>query len=339
MALVLDKLQSLLPLNAKASPSGWISFNAPCCSNRGHKPDRRKRGGVKIDTGFIFNCFNCKYSASWQPGRTISGKLKSLCYWLGADDDDIKELVFEALKTEADEYVATETTTRVAFDDKKLPDGALPIREWIEETLDKELETALALVVEYVVHRGFNPTSNMFYWSPLNGFENRVIIPFKYNDRIVGYTARKITSGKPKYLSEQHPHFVFNADAQNPDQRYVFVCEGPFDALAIGGVALLTNSIHEQQIKIISQLGKEVVVIPDQDRAGVSIIKDAVDANWSVAFPNWDKEVKDACDAVNKYGELFVLVDAIKTAKHGAIKCEIEKQHMLARIKENEEQN
>jgi len=337
MTFVLDKLKSLLPLNAKPSPSGWISFNAPCCVHRGHKPDRRKRGGVKIDTGFIYNCFNCKFSTSWQPGRTISPKLKSFCYWLGADEDDIKELVFEALKTESPEYIPKESNSRVAFEDKKLPEGAQPIREWIEEDLDLNTETALAYVVEYIVNRGFNPTDENFYWSPLDGFESRVILPFKFHNRIVGYTARKVTAGKPKYLSEQHPNFVFNADRQNPDQRFIFVCEGPFDALATGGVALLTNRIHEQQAKIINQLGREVIVIPDQDRAGMNLINDAVDLDWGVAFPNWDLDVKDANDAVNKYGELFVLVDAIQTAQHGSIKCEIAKKHMLNRIKQNEE--
>jgi len=332
MTLVLDKIQSLLPPRSKASPSGWISFNAPCCVHRGHKPDRRKRGGARFDTGFVYNCFNCKYSTSWQPGRGISGKLKSLCYWLGADEDDIKELVFEALKTESPEYTPIEASANVKFDDKKLPEGSLTIAEWIEEDLDLNLETALAYVVEYIVDRGFNPTKDNFYWSPLNGFENRVILPFTYNGRIVGYTARKVTAGKPKYLSEQHKNFVFNADVQNPDQRYIFVCEGPFDALSIGGVALLTNSIHEQQAKIINQLGKEVIVIPDQDRAGMNLINQAVDYGWSVAFPNWDKDIKDVNDAVNTYGELFVLVDAIKTAQHGAIKCEMAKRSMLKRI-------
>lgn len=332
MTLVLDKIQSLLPPRSKASPSGWISFNAPCCVHRGHKPDRRKRGGARFDTGFVYNCFNCKYSTSWQPGRGISGKLKSLCYWLGADEDDIKELVFEALKTESPEYTPIEASTNVKFDDKKLPEGSLTIAEWIEEDLDLNLETALAYVVEYIVDRGFNPTKDNFYWSPMQGLENRVILPFTYNGRIVGYTARKVTAGKPKYLSEQHKNFVFNADVQNPDQRYIFVCEGPFDALSIGGVALLTNSIHEQQAKIINQLGKEVIVIPDQDLAGTNLINQAVDYGWSVAFPNWDKDIKDVNDAVNTYGELFVLVDAIKTAQHGAIKCEMAKRSMLKRI-------
>ena len=328
MTLVIDKLKSILPPDAKTSPSGWTSFNAPCCANRGHKPDRRRRGGVRFDTGFVYNCFNCKYTASWQPGRQISGKLRSLCLWLGANDSDVKQLVFEAMKTESPEYVPTESTTAIEFTSKKLPELALPISEWVEEELDQETETNLASVIEYVHDRGFNPTADTFYWSPESGYADRVILPFLYRGRTVGYTARKVTQGRPKYLSEQSPHFVFNTDKQNPEQRYVFVCEGPFDALSIGGVALLTNNIHEQQARIIRQLGQEVIVIPDQDEAGLQLINRAVEYDFSVAFPNWGLGVKDVNDAVNTYGELFVLVDAIKTAQSGSIKIEMSKRKL-----------
>ena len=336
MTLVLDKLRTLLPPRAKQSPSGWTSFNAPCCHNRGHKPDKRKRAGVRFDTGFVYNCFNCKFTASWQPGRPIGEKLKSLCRWLGADDNDINELIFEALKTESPEYTPRESQNTVRFEKKSLPEGSLPISEWLDVELDLNLETALAYVVEYVVNRGFNPTDGRFYWSPLDGMENRVILPFTYQGQIVGYTARKVTPGKPKYLSDQHPHFVFNVDAQPDEQRYVFVCEGPFDALSIGGVALLTNNIADQQARIINALGKEVIVVPDQDVAGLELINKAAEHGWSVAFPNWDEDVKDVADAVDKYGKLFVLVDAIKTAVSNPIKIDIARRNLKNKLEINE---
>jgi DNA primase len=150
---------------------------------------------------------------------------------------------------------------------------------------------------------------------------------------VVGNTARKVKDGKPKYLSDQHPFFVFNVDAQDPLNKYVFVCEGPFDALAVDGVALLTNEISQQQAHIINQLGKEVIVIPDQDQAGVMLIKQAIDYDWSVAFPNWSDDIKDCADAVKKYGKLFVTVDAIKTAQRGAIRLEMAKKMQEQKIK------
>ena len=336
MTLVLDKLRTLLPPRAKQSPSGWTSFNAPCCHHRGHSPDKRKRAGVRFDTGFVYNCFNCKFTASWQPGRPISIKLKSLCKWLGADENDINQLIFEALKTESVDYVASESKQSVEFPSKSLPEGALPINEWLEVDLDYNLETALAYVVEYIFNRGFNPTTDCFYWTPTEGMQNRVILPFRYEGKIVGYTARKVTPGKPKYLSDQHPHFVFNVDAQQESQKYVFVCEGPFDALSIGGVALLTNNIADQQARIINAFNKEVIVVPDQDVAGLELINKASEQGWSVAFPTWGKDVKDVADAVDKYGKLFVLVDVIKTAVSNPIKIDIARRNLKNKLESNE---
>lgn len=332
MTLVLDKFRSLLP-KAKTSPSGWTSFNAPCCHHRGHKQDTRKRAGVMFSDGVVYNCFNCKFTASWQPGRPISEKFKTLCTWLGAGQDDIKELVFEALKTEAAEYQPENYIVKSSFEDKSLPEAAMPISEWIDSSYLPEISEDIGPVIDYIYHRGFDPMTNNFYWSPAPGYADRVIVPFKWEGRIVGNTARKVTNGKPKYLSDQHPHFVFNIDAQEDLNRYIFVVEGPFDALSIGGVALLTNDIADQQARIIDSLQKEVIVIPDQDEAGLNLIAKAIHYNWSVAFPNWDNDIKDCADAVLKYGKLFVLVDAIKTAVSGEIKIEMHKKRLEQKIK------
>jgi hypothetical protein len=332
MTLVLDKFRSLLP-KSKTSPSGWISFNAPCCHHRGHSTDTRKRAGVMFTDGVVYNCFNCKFTASWQPGRPISEKFKSLCLWLGAEQDDIKELVFEALKTESKEYQSEHYIIKSSFEGKPLPEAAMPITEWINSSYFTDISEDIGPVIDYVCKRGFDPLAKDFYWSPAPGYIDRVIIPFNWEGRIVGNTARKIIDGKPKYLSDQHPHFVFNTDAQDHLSRYIFVVEGPFDALAIGGVALLTNDIADQQARIINSIDKEVIVIPDQDKAGLNLIDRAMHYNWSVAFPNWDLDVKDCSEAVIKYGKLFTIVDAIKTAVSGEIKINMAKKKLEKLIK------
>jgi len=340
MTLVVDKFRTLIPPRAKHSPSGWTSFNAPCCQHRGHSPDTRKRGGIRFDgNSVVYNCFNCKFTTGWQPGSPFGEKMKTLARWMGASEDIIKELVFEALKTESQEYLETDHQPVIEFADKKLPEGAMPLEEWanvIEGELEERIGKDFTNILSYLIDRGYdNPFDYDFYWSPEPGYVDRVIVPFRWEGRIVGNTARKVREGKPKYLSDQHPHFVFNFDKQTEDQKYIFVCEGPFDALAIGGVALLTNEIAEQQSRIINSLGVEVIVIPDQDRAGLVLFDRAAELNWSVAMPNWDDDVKDVADAVQKYGKLFVVVDAIKTAQRGGIKITMAKnqqEHKLERL-------
>ena len=339
MTLVLDTFRTLLPSRVKPSPSGWTSFNAPCCHHRGHGQDKRKRGGIRFDMGVVYNCFNCKFTASWQPGRPISEKFKSLCRWMGGNEDIINQLIFEALKTESPEYTPRESQVRITFAEKQLPEHSLKISEWLDVDFKGNgvLEENLAKVVAYIYDRGFDPLNDIFYWSPTDGYQDRVIVVFKYKNKIVGNTARKVRSGRPKYLSDHHSHFVFNVDEQSEDQKYIFVTEGPFDALAINGVALLTNNIAEQQYRIIQGLGHEVIVIPDQDEAGLNLIKKAMEYGWSVAFPTWDNDVKDVAEAVNRYGKLFVTVDAIKTAQSGSIKINMAKKSFEKKVEEQNE--
>lgn len=337
MTLVVDKFRTLLPPRAKNSPSGWTSFNAPCCQHRGHSPDTRKRGGIRFDgNGIVYNCFNCKFSTGWQPGSPFGEKMKTLSRWLGANEDTIKEMVFEALKTESEEYAPEHYQPKIEFEDKPLPEHAMSLMDWskiLEGEIEEQFGPQFIEILRYLMSRGYaNPFEHDFYWSPTPGYIDRVIVPFRWQNRIVGNTARKITEGKPKYLSDQHPNFVFNFDVQQENQKYILVCEGPFDALAVNGVALLTNDIADQQSRIINSLGAEVIVIPDQDQAGLELFDRASELNWSVAMPNWGNDVKDVAEAVLKYGKLFVIVDAIKTAQKGAVRINLAKKQQEKKL-------
>lgn len=327
MSVVVEIFKGNLPYKKKETPSGWTSFNAPCCHHRGESVDKRQRAGVRFNEGLVYHCFNCGYTASWKPGRQISNKLKNLMRWMGAPDDDINKMIFEALREESPDNQNKPAKEIIAFHNKELPNGAKPIQDWIDDEISAEQEKQLADVVSYLMGRNCDPLDDNFYWTPEPGFSDRVILPFWYEERIVGYTARKTKDGKPKYISDQHPHFVYNLDSITQDQKYLFVVEGPFDALAVDGVALLHNEISEQQARIINKLGKEVIVIPDQDKAGSKLISDAMKYDWSVAFPTWESGIKDPASAVEKYGDLFVVLDAIKTSVAGSIKLTLYKKN------------
>jgi hypothetical protein len=335
MTLVVDKFRSLLPARSKTSPSGWTSFNAPCCHHRGHKPDTRKRAGIRFDSGIVYNCFNCKFSTGWQPGSLFGEKMKTLCKWLGADENDIKQLIFESLKTESDNNQTEKYQAKEIFSNKTLPEGSMPLLDWVNSEYWDDIAPEVEKIISYVDNRGHDPFDGNFYWTPAAGYENRVIIPFRYQGRIVGNTARKVLEGKPKYISDQQPNYVFNTDICEENQKYIFVVEGPFDALSINGLAVLSNDISDIQSKIIKSLNSEVIIIPDQDLAGLELYDKAIKYDWSIANPNWDNDIKDVADAVLRYGKLFVIVDAIKTAVSGEIKIKMakkSKEHKLKRL-------
>jgi hypothetical protein len=318
MSLIIDTVQSYLPAKRKVTPSGWVSFNAVCCHHNGTSADNRQRGGIMVNEGVSYHCFNCGFKASWQPGRKVSVKLKKLMQWLGVADDAITKCSLEAMRIEEDSTYQGERSLIPVFIDKALPLGAKPIKEWI---IDPPAE--LIPVLEYMASRNLYVDDYKWYWTDEEGFQNRLIVPFYYQHRIVGYTARKVTAGKPKYISEQQPGYVFNLDNQSYDRKYVIVTEGPIDAICIDGVAVMSAEIGPAQSPQISQLQREVIVLADRDDAGVKLVEQALELGWSVAFPEWEEGIKDVNDAVKRYGRLYTLYSIINSKESNNLKIQL----------------
>jgi hypothetical protein len=235
--------------------------------------------------------------------------MKQLLQWLGAPDDAINKISLEALKVEADQK-ELEAVSLPTLPDKELPKDC----QTLEQALMSNPEAVIA-VADYILTRGFDIRGD-WMWSP--ELPDRLIIPFRYEGRIVGYTGRKITDGKPKYLSEQTPGYVFNLDAQNTDKPVVVVVEGPLDALSIGGVAILGADIMDKQAMLINRLGKQVIVVPDRDYDGLRTVERAMELGWSVSMPEWTDGVKDCNDAIRTYGDIwtaYLIMQSVETTE------------------------
>jgi DNA primase len=132
------------------------------------------------------------------------------------------------------------------------------------------------------------------------------------------------------HLSEQQPGYVFNTDAQDDDRKYIVAMEGPIDAIAIDGVALLGSEIKEQQTALVNSLGKHVIVVPDRDEAGQKLVYDAMESGWSVSMPEWSQDIGDVNDAVCKYGRLHTLYTIIKNAEDSQLKTKLRMKKWFA---------
>ena len=317
MSLIQAAAQALLPPNRKPTPSGWISFNAPCCHNRGHARDDRKRGGMMM-TGdaFTYHCFNCGFKAGWSPGKLLSGNTKSLFAWMGMPETEVQKLGLAALKEQQD---IPKAKKELNFELKEVELPA-DCRKFTEVT---EPDEDFIRVVEYVLSRHMGLDWYDWMWSSEAGYRDRVIIPFYHDGKVVGFTGRKITDGKPKYLAHSQPGYVFNLSAQPYNRKYVIVTEGQFDAIAVDGCAIAHNEPNEVQIMRLNSLGREVIVVPDRDRAGAKMIKAASDNGWSVSMPPWGNGVKDVADAVKKYGRLYTLATILHYKETNQIKIQI----------------
>lgn len=315
---IFNELLTLVP-RKKATPSGWVSFNAPCCVHNGESRDTKKRGGLKRteDNGASYHCFNCGFKASWRPGRNLGKRMKDLFLWLGATDDQINRIAFECLKTESANK-SEKTVILPTFVPRRLPTNSKKITE--DLLLNDE---RVIPVIEYMYSRGLTLNDGDFYWSDEPGYVDRLLIPLTVNREIMGYIGRKITNGNPKYLTEHPAHIVFNLDNQARDNGFVLVFEGSIDALLLGGIAVLTNEVSPEQALQINLLNRQVIVVPDRDKPGETLAKQAIELGWGVAFPEWPDDIKDAGDAVLKFGRLATLISIIKNVETNPLKAKL----------------
>jgi hypothetical protein len=324
-------IEQYLPVKRKRTASGWISFNAPCCQHNGQSADRRQRGGLKSsDQGWSYHCFNCGFTASFILGRNLSFKARRLLSWLGVPDTEIEHINLESMR-----------------------------HRNINGLLEDRQRTANALMNIEFEERDLPPTAELltpdhkFYWDYVRGrhvpedfpvmvqIENdgvhwtrqHVVIPFTHDNKIVGYTCRFLDNKIPKFISDSQPGYVFGTDLQQGNWQHVIVTEGIFDALSIGGLAVMHNTISDAQARLIRSLERQVTVVPDQDRAGLELIDRAVELGWAVSIPKWPEGVKDVNDAVIRLGKLTTLITILQARESSKIKIELKRKQLVKRLR------
>jgi DNA primase len=157
--------------------------------------------------------------------------------------------------------------------------------------------------------------------------DNRVILPYTDSGRLIGYSARwigDVPDKKTAKMIASRPHsYVFNLEHQSSHRKYTIVTEGEYDALSLDGVAIMTNEISPEQAKIIEDIDNEPVVLPDKDAAGLRLALQAAELGWSVSFPEWPSEIKDANQAAQKFGRAATLQSVISAIETSPLKIKL----------------
>jgi hypothetical protein len=327
---VIDILK-YLPAKQKKTASGWISVNAPCCIHHGETADRRQRGGIKlIDLGWSWHCFNCGYTASFIQGRALGVKARKLLTWIGVPQEEIERINLDSLRHRnmqgiLDDRERTANALQgIKFEDRDLPvDFAL---------IDCDAAVHWKYLRDRCVPEDY--PVGMIHGDAEDKFVRRqgVIIPYTYDGRIVGSTRRYFDDRNPRYIHDVQPGYVFGTDLQQPDWQHVIVVEGVFDALCIGGLAVLHADISDAQARLISSLGREITVVPDQDTPGMRLVDRALELGWSVSMPEWPG-CKDINDAVKRIGRLATLVTIMQARETSRIKIEMRRRRVAQRLR------
>ena len=334
MNLIQNTVLTSLPAGRKKTPSGWISFNAPCCVHNGESADKKKRGGImtSADGTVSYHCFNCGFKANYVIGRKLNQKMRLFMSYIGIADDTIRKLAIEAMREEESD-TKFEKKKFVTFNKKELPKNTRTLDTWLEKYTTGVLSNtelkSIDNLLNYLSSRGIGPDWYDFMYSTDKVWDvyQRLLIPFYWRGDIVGFTGRMFEeSNGVKYYTDVWPGYVFNMDAQDWSRKFVLVTEGPFDAITISGVSILGSEINDTQRELIDGLGRQVIVVPDRDAPGEKLINQAIEFGWSVAFPEWDKTVGDVADAVMKYGRLFTIQSILKTTERSKLKIDLKRK-------------
>lgn len=333
-----DAVLSHFPSKRKANSKGWLTGNAVCCPHNGETQDKRGRGGLitSPDGGIAYHCFNCQFKTGYTPGYALPPKFRKLLKWLGIDDNEIHRLSIEALREAQRQELlglvkpeVKKEELKIEFKKYPLPSEAVSffgLIEFYELKGNHEYPKGFVEAVEYVDKRKINMQKYDFYWTPdtAHKMDKRVIIPFTYKNEIIGYTARAMIDGiVPKYFNQFDEGYVFNIDKQERDWKFVIVCEGIFDALSVDGIAVMKAEVTKQQIDLIENLDREVIVVPDWNKTGQKLINVALQNGWSVSFPVWAETCIDINEAVVKYGKLFTIKSILDAVESNPLKIKL----------------
>lgn len=155
-------------------------------------------------------------------------------------------------------------------------------------------------------------------------FRNRVMFPIiDKNGAVIGFGGRVMDDSKPKYLNSPEGS-VFNKRknlfalnlAKKTTADAIILAEGYMDVIALhqagfdSAVASLGTSLTEEQVKLISNYKKEVVIAYDSDGAGMAATERAIEllkpAGITVRVLRMEG-AKDPDEFIKKFGrERFV---------------------------------
>lgn len=324
MNKVQEYIYNLLPATKRRGD--WLCFNCPSCMHFGEKrQDPKQRGGIRFDgDGIVYNCFNCRFTWGWSPGFHMSKKMSMFLQDMGLNASqlmEVRKLIDEYL--DADVVQKEKPKQRII---RSIPEEYKSIKESLFENVKSE---TLNKIYSYLTSRN----ERLLSWEDLMWAEGKdsFLIPCKEFGKIVGYSLRSIDdNSNNKYIHYIPNGYLYNFDNLLKNRKYQIIVEGQTDALSIDGVAILSNVFTPEKLKRLMDYknGSEIIILPDRDNAGLKIVDQVINEKlpFSVSFPNWDSGIKDAEDAVKKYGRLYTIYTIINNRETDPMKIKMKEK-------------
>jgi len=293
------------------------------------------------ENGFGWQCFNCGGKHRFTENNIgLLANFISKSSWkkVGAILFEIKkEKIFpqSSIKNQEDikEEVGEDNLELIDYKEIELPPVSIPLDfdvSKIAPRLREKFKENLVKVEEYLASNGLTEVAkNISLTICMEGeYSNRLIFPIYFDGRLVCWAARALFPTRTKYMyppsDEQHNErgkIIFGLDKlfKSESVKQIFVVESIADALILGGMAVLSKNITDDQIDILKHFNfqkKKLIFVLDKDEINYKWDKDlkgielgkAVlrenQGNWFVSYPKFSRPAKDVGESYNQFGWL-----------------------------------
>jgi hypothetical protein len=288
-------------------------YNGCCPICREGKSWGRKKRLFFLPRDNVICCHNC----GWY-GDPIK--------WICATDNctftdiilEIKQGVFGASFIE-NYFDKTKTVTDIVST-PQLPKDSINLFDEVQVEYyksNKDVQRALSIINKRKLNTAINKPKTLWVSLKDKVHQNRIIIPFYSNNKIVHYQSRSIyPAQQPKYLSKQSSDKVlFNVDNIKNEISTIFITEGPIDSffiengIAVAGIQEHSKALYTKKQKIqISRylLHEKIWVLDSQWLDTASYNKTSILCEleekvfiWPKNIGTKYKDVNDMCVSLN----------------------------------------
>lgn len=303
-----DTIRKYIPLKGRPSAKGWFSLVCQVCNDHGNKGPR---AGFKFSPdgeAMSYSCFNCKFTTDYHPNKPVSKRLKTLfeSYYIPIDEYD--KLRFKQLTQGSYKPVSLEKSETIMPPAMQMPSDFVLLDD-VDSPWCEVAKEFLSVVkgIDYKSHP-FRICLTPSHPSRA-AWKNRLIIPVFHNNDLIYYQGRSLGDATPKYknCSQSRDSVLFGFDkVLDRSDEPLFVVEGMFDAMSVGGVAIFENSLTSNQVVWLNRSTRPKIYVPDQFGDGHIGAQQALKQGWSISTPDIG-DCKDINEAVVKYGKLYVM--------------------------------
>jgi len=248
--------------------------------------DTKIRAGFAFDNdSIVYNCFRGKCpvgAAVYEKGGYMSRKFRQVMDAFGITIPTKALIKNRNLKKEILDTSLFETHK---YHPVELPKELKPY--------DPDRDNKFFL---YLQDRGIHDTD--YYVYDHGKFYNKLVVPFRFRDYIIGWQTIDIKSIYSPY-KYGNDNMLYLPDGVIPKEP--LIVEGVFDAKSIpNGIATLQSNISKKQAYHLRN--SRPIFVPD--RKGSRYLEDAKRYGWRISIPEWKE--KDPNAALQKYGKLVV---------------------------------